>query len=118
MSYATKWQIEKLARELESGYVFKVFFAVKVFCKNTNTSYVLKGSQCLDRPETLIPHEHLTEDLVLDWLYAALGENEVRRLDEQVSAGLNYCLETCSSKLPWLESTALSNKTIQKGVFT
>jgi hypothetical protein len=118
MPYTTKWQIEKLAREFKSGYVFKVFFAVEAFCKTTNTSHVLKGSQCLDRPETLIPYENLTENLVLDWLYAALGENQVCRLNEQVSTDLKCYLETCNSKPPWLESTTLLSKTIQKGVLT
>lgn len=114
MSYSIQWRIKELSRELQSGYVFKIHFAVEASCKPINKPYVLEGCQCLARPETLIPYEQLTEDLVVQWLYTALGEEGVRNLEAKASAGLSSCVEMDRSDPPWAENAVHLSESKQK----
>jgi hypothetical protein len=117
MSYSIQWQIKELAREFQSGYVFKIRFIVQASCNATGTSYLLEGSQHLDRPDTLVPYEQLTENLVKQWLYTALSENGVQRLETDAATGLSSCIETVSTELPWIDSSVHTGETNQKGTF-
>jgi hypothetical protein len=84
------WRIANLERETSDGYVFTAHYTVDA--KDDTYSAGAYGSIGLERPESdLIPFADLTEDVVVSWVLAKLGDEKVlevhgalqSQLDEQ-----------------------------------
>lgn len=115
MAYKIQWFIQSLSRELASGYVYKVHFIVKASCDTTGATFQTQGSQILERPNILVPYEDLSEEMVLQWIYEALGEDQVKIIESEVLNGLSVCITyNTSSDFPWLDKPSEASATIQK----
>ena len=81
MAITKTWEVNTLERELADGYVKKVIYRVKGI-DGEEEKLRATGEVELKRPETLIPYKDLTESKVLEWVKAALGTEEVARVEK------------------------------------
>lgn len=75
---AIKWDIEEMTRDVSSGYVLKVRWACKASAPEVLGatdgdvfSYAFNPGE-----PGFIPFEQLTEQIVLGWVFASLGERK------------------------------------------
>ena len=71
MAITKKWEINTVERELADGYVKKVIYRVKGIDGSEEKARAT-GEVELEKPETLIPYNKLTESTVLGWVKAKL----------------------------------------------
>ena len=81
MAITKTWEVNTLERELADGYVKKVIYRVKGI-DGSEEKLRATGEIELKKPETLIPYKDLTESKVLEWVKAALGAEEVARVEK------------------------------------
>jgi len=81
MAITKTWEVNTLERELADGYVKKVIYRVKGI-DGSEEKLRATGEVELKKPETLIPYKDLTESTVLGWVKAALGTEEVARVEK------------------------------------
>ena len=88
MAIENIWQVNTLERELADGYVKKVIYRVKGMDGGLEKARAT-GSVTLEKPETLIPYNDLTETTVLGWVRDKLGTEEVigieKALEDQIA---------------------------------
>ena len=72
MAITKTWEINTLERELADGYVKKAIYRVKGIDGSEEKARAT-GEVRLEKPETLIPYEDLTEEIVLGWVKAKLN---------------------------------------------
>lgn len=84
MSISYTWSVVDLKRKTEDGYVFNVEWRVDA----TNGTYIegAYGSIGLERPETLIPFDSLTTDIVIQWVKDYYGAEKVTEVEEALAA--------------------------------
>jgi hypothetical protein len=68
------WKIANLERETEDGFVFTAHYTITA--EDGTYSAGAYGSIGLERPDTLIPFDSLTEEMVIGWVQEKLGGNE------------------------------------------
>ena len=74
MATTTVWSINTLERETSDGYVYTAHYRVDAADESyTAGAY---GSVGFERPETLIPYDDLTEELVIGWVKESIGGDE------------------------------------------
>ena len=76
MTTTVRWTILNLKRELESGYVYSVDFAING--SNDFHTHGLTATINLDKPETLVPYADLDETTVLKWIQDKLNAENVK----------------------------------------
>ena len=81
MAITKTWEINTLERELSDGFVKKVIYRVKGIDGSEEKARAT-GEVELDKPETLIPYNDLTESTVLGWVKTKLGTEEVARVEK------------------------------------
>lgn len=82
------WRIANLERETSDGYVFTAHYTVDA--KDDTYSAGAYGSIGLERPEgDLIPFADLTEDVVVSWVLAKLGDEKVLEIHGALQAQLD-----------------------------
>ena len=81
MAITKTWEINTLERELADGYVKKAIYRVKGIDSGEEKAR-RTGEVQLEKPKTLIPYKDLTESKVLEWVKAALGAEEVARVEK------------------------------------
>ena len=88
MSTTFTWAIANLERETSDGYVFTAHYTISA---NDGTySAGAYGSVGLERPESLIPFDDLTEEVVIDWVKEAIGgEEKVTEIETALQAQLD-----------------------------
>lgn len=76
------WDIANLDRELSDGHVFTAYYTVNA----TDGTYYSSsyGSVGLERPESLVPFDELTKELVLTWVKETLGEDTVSQIESSL----------------------------------
>ena len=74
MSTTFTWAIANLERETADGYVYTAHYTVSA--ANDSYSAGAYGSVGLERPETLIAFDSLTEEQVIGWVKEAIGGDE------------------------------------------
>ena len=74
MSTTFTWSIATLERETSDGYVFTAHYRVDA-ADDIYTAGAY-GSVGFERPETLIPYDDLTEEMVIGWVKQSLGGDE------------------------------------------
>ena len=68
------WSINTLERETSDGYVYTAHYRVDAADESyTAGAY---GSVGFERPETLIPYDDLTEEMVIGWVKESIGGDE------------------------------------------
>ena len=96
------WAIANLERETSDGYVFTAHYTVSA---KDDTYYAgAYGSLGFARPEgELIPFADLTESLVVQWIFDALGEEKVTSICEALQGQLDeQRAPSKASGLPWV----------------
>ena len=83
MAITKAWEINTLERELADGYVKKVIYRVKGIDGSEEKARAT-GEVELEKPETLIPYNKLTESTVLGWVKAKLGTDEVAAIEKNL----------------------------------
>ena len=83
MAITKTWEVNTLERELADGYVKKVIYRIKGIDGSEEKARVT-GEVELEKPETLIPYNKLTESTVLDWVKAKLGTDEVALIEKSL----------------------------------
>ena len=105
---ATKtWQVNTLQRELADGYVNKVIYRVNG--EDGTYKFRATGEVDLPKPETLVPYADLTEEVVLGWVKARIGELNtagqgptVAEIEQLVENGVNeQKTPTTGVGIPW-----------------
>ena len=82
------WRIANLERETSDGYVFTAHYTVDA--KDDTYSAGAYGSIGLERPEgDLIPFADLSEDVVVSWILAKLGDEKVTEVCAALQAQLD-----------------------------
>ena len=101
MAITKTWEINTLERELADGYVKKVIYRVKGIDGSEEKARAT-GQVELEKPETLIPYNKLTESTVLGWVKTKLGTEEVaaieKSLEDEIALIKNPVTETGK---PW-----------------
>ena len=74
MSTTFTWAIANLERETADGYVFTAHYTISA---NDDTySAGAYGSVGFERPESLIPFDELSKEIVIGWVKEAIGGEE------------------------------------------
>jgi len=94
------WKIASLERETADGFVYTAHYTVDV--EDGTYRAGAYGSIGFERPETLIPYADLTEEIVVGWVQAALGEEKVQEVAQALLTQLSEQREpTKASGVPW-----------------
>ena len=109
MTTKITWQILNLKRQIESGYVYAVDFAING--SNDFHTHQLTASLGLEKPENLVPYKELTEATILKWIQDKLNKDhafdEVRNpsstdLENQVKSVIQEKTQpTLGDGVPW-----------------
>ena len=84
MSTTFTWAIANLERETGDGYVFTAHYTISA---NDGTySAGAYGSVGFERPDTLIPFDSLTPEIVIQWVKDHYGEEKVTEVEEALAA--------------------------------
>lgn len=78
------WKILNLKRQIESGYVYSVDFAING--SNDYHTHSMTASLGLEKPENLVPYKELTETTILKWIQDKLNADNVENKDRNPSA--------------------------------
>lgn len=103
MTATPTWRINQLERETEDGYVFMAHYTVQLVTPEAAAS--IYNSIALERPEgELVPYADLTEDTVIGWIQAKLGDEQL----ESITAALEGQIQeqvnpTKLQGLPWAQ---------------
>lgn len=84
MTISATWRIANLERETADGFVYTAHYTVDV--KDDVYSAGAYGSIGFERPENLIPFSELSEELVVQWVKEALGEEKVLEIGQALMA--------------------------------
>ena len=100
MATAYTWHIANLERETTDGYVFTAHYTVDA--EDGTYRSGAYGSVGLERGDTLIPFADLTEDTVISWVKAKLGDEAVTNIETALQAQLDeQHTPSKASGLPW-----------------
>ena len=109
MATTVRWTILNLKRQLESGYVYSVDFAING--SNDFHTHQMTASLGLEKPENLVPYKELTETIILKWIQDKLNaENAKDNIRNPSSADLEKQMEgiiqektnpTLGDGVPW-----------------
>ena len=83
MAITKTWEVNTLERELADGYVKKVIYRV-IGIDGSEEKARATGEVELEKPETLIPYNKLTEATVLGWIKTKLGTDEVAAIEKSL----------------------------------
>lgn len=107
MTINTTWKIDNIECLTESGTYTDVVYVVhwRLYASNGTSQTSIYSSCIIDlAPEgTFIPFSELTEETVVGWVHASLGEEGVTRSEASVVAALEEILspKVVSKPLPW-----------------
>lgn len=88
MSTTFTWAVGNLERETADGYVYAAHYTVTA--SNDSYSAGAYGSVNLERPDTLVAYDSLTEEVVIGWVKAAIGGDEkVTEIQDALQAQLD-----------------------------
>ena len=76
-----------MERETADGFVFTVHYTVNA--EDGTYSAGAYGSIGLERPDTLIPFDDLTEEIVVGWVKDKLGEEKVAEIETALQTQLD-----------------------------
>lgn len=95
-----EWKIANLERETQDGFVFCCHYTINA--EDGTYSAGAYGSIGLERPDTLIPFDNLTEEMVVDWVKENLSAEKVTEIEAALQAQLDEKhAPTKAAGLPW-----------------
>ena len=100
MTTTFTWAIANLERETADGFVYTAHYTVDA--EDGTYSAGAYSSIGLERPDTLIPFDDLTEGMVVGWVKDQLGEEKVAQIEEALQAQLDEKHgPTKAAGVPW-----------------
>ncbi len=100
MTISATWRIANLERETADGFVYTAHYTVDA--KDDVYSAGAYGSISFERPENLIPFSDLSEELVVQWVKEALGEEKVLEIGQALMAQIEEQRSpTKATGVPW-----------------
>jgi len=95
-----QWKIANLERETADGFVYTAHYTVNA--EDGTYSAGAYGSIGLERPESLVPFDDLTEDMVVGWVKDKLGDEKVAEVEVALQAQLDEKhAPTKAAGMPW-----------------
>lgn len=95
-----EWKIANLERETADGFVYTAHYTVNA--EDGTYSAGAYGSIGLERPESLVPFDDLTEDMVVGWVKDKLGDEKVAEVEVALQAQLDEKhAPTKAAGMPW-----------------
>lgn len=76
MTTKINWSILNLKRQIDSGYVYSIDFAING--ANDFHRHSITATIGLEKPENLIPYKELTETTVLKWIQDKLNAENAK----------------------------------------
>lgn len=87
MTTTFTWAIANLERETADGFVFTGHYTVSAADEAyTAGAY---GSIGFERPDSLIPFDDLTEDMVVGWVKEKLGDEKVTEIEAALQSQID-----------------------------
>ena len=100
MTTTFTWHVANLERETADGFVFCCHYTVNA--EDGTYSAGAYGSIGLERPDTLIPFDDLTEGMVVGWVTEKLGAEKVTEVLDALQAQLDEKhAPTKAAGVPW-----------------
>ena len=100
MTTTFTWAVANLERETADGFVFTVHYTVNA--EDGTYSAGAYGSIGLERPDSLVPFDDLTEDMVVGWVKDKFGDEKVAEIEAALQAQLDEKHSpTKAAGLPW-----------------
>ena len=100
MTTTFTWAVANLERETADGFVFTVDYTVNA--EDGTYSAGAYGSIGLERPDSLIPFDDLTEDMMVGWVKDKFGDEKVAEIEAALQAQLDEKHSpTKAAGLPW-----------------
>ena len=100
MTTTFTWAIANLERETQDGFVYNAHYTISASDGTYSSSAY--GSIGLERPDTLIPFDDLTEGMVVGWVKDKLGDEKVTEVLDALQAQLDEKrAPTKQSGTPW-----------------
>jgi len=87
MATTFSWRIANMERETADGFVFTVHYTVNA--EDGTYSAGAYGSLGLERPDSLIPFDDLTEEMVVDWVKEKFGDEKVEEIEQALQSQLD-----------------------------
>ena len=87
MTTTFTWAIANLERETDDGFVFTSHYTVSAVDGDYNAG--VYGSIGFERPETLIPFDDLTENMVIGWVKDKLGVEKVSEIEASLQSQID-----------------------------
>jgi hypothetical protein len=102
MATTFTWGINTLDRETADGFVFTAHYTVSATDGEAYSAGAY-GSIGFERPESLIPYDDLTLEMVIGWVQEAIGgEEKVAEIEAALEAQINEKRQpTKASGTPW-----------------
>ena len=100
MTTTFTWAIANLERETSDGFVFTGHYTVSAADEAyTAGAY---GSIGFERPDTLIPFDDLTENMVVGWVKDKLGDEKVTEIEAALQSQIDEKrAPSKASGMPW-----------------
>lgn len=92
------WTINQMDRKIVDGYVTTVHYSVSA-TNGTHSSSSYGAVGFSEEPETMIPYDELTKEIVIGWVQTSLGKETIEAaLQSQLDA---LAAPVSASGLPW-----------------
>jgi len=98
------WAITNMTRVLSDGYVIKVSWTCAASAPNVQGALDGGNETYNNNPDQqgFIPYDQLTQDIVLGWVWASMGDDKKTALEAKLTAKVNAQLNPATaSGLPW-----------------
>ena len=100
MATTFNWHVANLERETADGFVYTAHYTVNA--EDGTYSAGAYGSIGLERPDTLIPFDDLTEGMVVGWVKEKFGDEKVAEIEAALQAQLDEKhAPTKAAGVPW-----------------
>ena len=100
MATTFNWHVANLERETADGFVYTAHYTVNA--EDGTYSAGAYGSIGLERPDTLIPFDDLTEEVVIGWVKEKLGAEKVTEVEDALQVQLDEKhAPTQAAGVPW-----------------
>ena len=100
MATTYSWKIANLERETADGFVYTAHYTINA--EDGTYSAGAYGSIGLERPDTLIPFDDLTEEVVIGWVKEKLGAEKVTEVEDALQVQLDEKhAPTKAAGVPW-----------------
>jgi hypothetical protein len=94
------WQVQNMTRVLNDGFVINVAWSCTA-SQDSASAFYGGTTVYTQESESFIPYDQLTEEIVLGWVFAALGDQKAEieaNLTAKVEKQLN---PTTANGMPW-----------------